>query len=235
MKNQYFGDINDYKKYGLLRILSGDGEIRTAICWMLTETDTSTDGQFIDYFQKPVKWRSFDPLLFDKLKRCMETLGNRGVHWVETMNIITSAVFYRELITDNTLERQRYFQQFRSIAQGSDLVFFDPDNGLEVKSRPYGRKNSCKYLYWQELLSTFRNGHSILLYQHFRREKREEFIKNLSEEVCVRISVSEVITFRTANVLFLLIPQSCHLSYFRERAEEVKRVWTSQIKVTYYL
>ena len=38
-----------------------------------------------------------------------------------------------------------------------------------------------KYLYWQELLSTFRNGHSILLYQHFRREKREEFIKNLSE------------------------------------------------------
>ncbi len=98
MKNQYFGDINDYKKYGLLRILSGDGKIRTAICWMLTETDISTDGQFIDHLQKPVKWRSFDPLLFDKLKRCMETLGNWDVHWVETMNIITSAVFYRELM-----------------------------------------------------------------------------------------------------------------------------------------
>ena len=234
MKNQYFGDINDYKKYGLLHILSGDGEIRTTICWMLTETDTSTDGQFIDYLQKPAKWRSFDPPLFDKLKKCMETPENRDVHWVETMNIITSAVFYRDLLTDNTLERQRYFQKFQSTAHGSDLVFFDPDNGLEVKSIPYGRKNSCKYLYWQELLCTFRNGHSILLYQHFRREKHEEFIKNLSEEICVRIPVSEVITFRTANVLFLLIPQSCHLSYFRGRAEEVKRVWTSQIKVSYY-
>ncbi len=234
MKNQYVGDINDYKKYGLLRILSRDGEIKTAICWMLTETDASADGQFIGYLLKPVKWRSFDPLLFDKLKRCTETLGNRNVHWVETMNIITSAVFYRELITDNTLERQRYFQQFHFIAQGSDLVFFDPDNGLEVKSKPYGRKDSCKYLYWQEMLSTFQNGHSILLYQHFRREKREEFIKNLSEEVCVRISVSEVIAFRTANVLFLLIPQSCHLSYFRKCAEEVKGIWTPQIKVTHY-
>jgi len=33
MKNQYFGDINDYRKYGLLRTLTG-GQIKTAVCWM---------------------------------------------------------------------------------------------------------------------------------------------------------------------------------------------------------
>jgi len=26
MKNQYFGDINDYKKYSLLRLLGGHGQ-----------------------------------------------------------------------------------------------------------------------------------------------------------------------------------------------------------------
>jgi hypothetical protein len=25
MKNQYFGDVNDYRKYGLLRLLTGPG------------------------------------------------------------------------------------------------------------------------------------------------------------------------------------------------------------------
>ena len=39
MKNQYFGDINDYRKYGLLRILSTYGPIKTAVCWMLTPDD----------------------------------------------------------------------------------------------------------------------------------------------------------------------------------------------------
>jgi hypothetical protein len=44
MKNQYFGDINDYRKYGLLRGLSNRGEIRTAVCWMLTTDDGRGDG-----------------------------------------------------------------------------------------------------------------------------------------------------------------------------------------------
>jgi hypothetical protein len=38
-KSQYYGDINDYRKYGLLRIRSGVGALRTAACWRLTEDD----------------------------------------------------------------------------------------------------------------------------------------------------------------------------------------------------
>ncbi len=39
MKNQYFGDVNNYRKYGLLRRLAGDGEVSIGICWMLTPND----------------------------------------------------------------------------------------------------------------------------------------------------------------------------------------------------
>ncbi len=49
MKNQYFGAINDYRKYGLLRILSGAGEVSTGVCWMLTPSDGLTHGQDTDY------------------------------------------------------------------------------------------------------------------------------------------------------------------------------------------
>ena len=53
MKNQYFGDINDYRKYGLsshtFRIM---GNFASALCWMLTAPDSRTDGKFIDYVGK---------------------------------------------------------------------------------------------------------------------------------------------------------------------------------------
>jgi hypothetical protein len=44
MKNQYFGDINDYHKYGLLRQLGKGGQLTTAVCWMLTPDDGRSDG-----------------------------------------------------------------------------------------------------------------------------------------------------------------------------------------------
>jgi hypothetical protein len=44
MKNQYFGDINDYRKYGLLRILQSTGNGRLLVAWMLTPDGGSRDG-----------------------------------------------------------------------------------------------------------------------------------------------------------------------------------------------
>jgi hypothetical protein len=67
MKNQCFGDISDYRKYGLLRILSAGGEISSGVCWMLTPSDGRTDGQFLRYLDQRARWRGFDPELFDHL------------------------------------------------------------------------------------------------------------------------------------------------------------------------
>ena len=41
MKHQYVGDINDYRKYALLRALSAGGANRIGVCWMLTPAVTS--------------------------------------------------------------------------------------------------------------------------------------------------------------------------------------------------
>jgi hypothetical protein len=61
MKNQCFGDINDYRKYGLLRCLSGQGAMHTADCWMLTAGDGSGDGGHTRYLCSPSKWRAYGP------------------------------------------------------------------------------------------------------------------------------------------------------------------------------
>ena len=40
MKEQYVGDVSDYRKYALLRALSQSGTIKVGVCWMLTLPDT---------------------------------------------------------------------------------------------------------------------------------------------------------------------------------------------------
>jgi crotonobetainyl-CoA:carnitine CoA-transferase CaiB-like acyl-CoA transferase len=231
MKNQYFGDINDYRKYGLLRCLSGQGVLRTAICWMLTPDDDRGDGGRTGYLHEPGKWRAYDPPLFDSLAGCLAQRGSRNIVWAESSGILPGATFYTNLLTDNAAERRQYLREFLVAARDCELVFFDPDNGLEVGSVPYGRSGSRKYLYWHELRDAFQATHSILVYQHFPRVRREPFIEAQSQRVLSETGASEVLSFRTAHVLFLLAPQPVHLDHLRHRSQEVARRWRSEIQV----
>ena len=183
MKNQYFGDINDYRKYGLLRTLAGGGKLRTTICWMLTPDDQRTDGLLISYLEDPAQWRHFDPELFDILKSCISQPNNRSVDWAEANQVIPAANYYSKILPSQKNERQQYFNELWEVATGQDLVFFDPDNGIEVKSVPPGTKHSNKYIYWNELADAFARGHSILVYQHFIRLKREIFIRQKIDHI----------------------------------------------------
>jgi hypothetical protein len=63
MKDQYFGDINDYRKYGLLRAIIRTTGFRIMVAWMLTPDDQSTDGKFVSYLEHPDKWAHHDPVL----------------------------------------------------------------------------------------------------------------------------------------------------------------------------
>jgi len=47
MKNQYFGDVNDYRKYGLLRALQSTWDGSLLVAWMLTPDDSGRDQKAI--------------------------------------------------------------------------------------------------------------------------------------------------------------------------------------------
>jgi hypothetical protein len=234
VKNQYFGDTNDYKKYGLLRILSDGGRFKIAVCWMLTAAVNRGEGKLTRYITQPEKWRAFDQELFDSLKRCLRHPSNRNVRWAKDEDLIPSALFYDEELADDAGRRREYFERFLSAAGGCELVFFDPDNGLEVPTIPFGSRESRKYVYQQEVRSSFAVGHSLLLYQHFPRMKREKFIKGQAAELCEWTGVSRAISFRTSYVAFLLIPQLYHFDYLERQSRLVEERWQPHIQVAHH-
>src|SRR5258708_6069176 len=109
MKNQYFGDINDYHKYGILRILANDGRFRIGVCWMLTPDGGRTDGKFTQYLGQETLWSTYDPLLFRALRQAVHIDQQRHIQHVETATIIPSALFYTHLLRDSIRDRQTYF------------------------------------------------------------------------------------------------------------------------------
>ena len=171
MKNQYFGDINDYRKYGLLRSILNASELKLQVAWMLTPDDGSSDGKFTSYFESENKWSKYDPELFRQLKQLLTCNQNRAVTLIEKTDLLPGAEYFSVEVPDFASGRRVWFRQLSNVAKESDLVFLDPDNGLEVKSKPYGRKNSSKFAYWREVEALWLAGKSLLIYQHFIREK----------------------------------------------------------------
>ena len=231
MKNQYFGDVNDYRKYGLLRLLTGQGGLSTAICWMLTLDDGRSDGRFTEYLQQPERWRAYDPALFDALREMVAQPEERDIALAGEAGILPAARFYVRTLRDDLQSRSRYFEVFWSVAEGCDLVFFDPDNGLEVQSRPLGRKGSSRYLYWAELEQAFSRGYSVLIYQHFRREKRDAFVERMAQEMRQRTGAARVYSFRTARVVFFLLPSDRRAAAFEQNVACLPETWGDQIRV----
>jgi hypothetical protein len=225
VKDQYFGDVNDFRKYGLLRQLTASDRLRLGVCWMLTEPDDGTDGGFLQYLQRPEKYRHYDPELFDWLQQVAVAEQDHRTARLEVSNLFGPAVFKSEVLTDCHGNRADYFAACANCFAGCDLVFFDPDNGLEIKSIRRGRMNSCKFLYWDEVCGLYTGGSSVLVYQHFIREKRDAFTARMAGELHRRLSPAAVFSFSTPNVLFLLASHEGHAGGFRRQLRCIEAFW----------
>lgn len=203
MKEQYVGDISDYRKYALLRALSAGGEVRIGVCWMLTPPDGSSDGSKLSYLKQPDRYRSHDPELFDLLASAASEPDQRRLLTIEGSRVIPDARYFNAVIPDAASERRAIMAECQSEFVDCDLVFFDPDNGLEIPSLPKGRKKSSKFVYLDELAAFYAAGHSLLVYQHFPRVERSVFIERCAEAMGSITPNAAHWIYRTKHVVFL--------------------------------
>jgi hypothetical protein len=229
VKNQYFGDVNDYRKYGLLRCFQSVGVRRLLVAWMLTSDDGGRDGGRRSYLDSPQRWIAHDSVLYTGLQKLLRGGRPPTVTLLEDAGLLPRASFYSASVPDGRPAREVWLDGLLAAARGADLVFLDPDNGLEVPSSPMGRKGSSKFVFWSELESLWRAGCSVLVYQHFRRERHTVFASRITTELSWRTGARVIEAFRTSHVLFMFMAQERHASVLSAVCSRLNRHWAGQI------
>ncbi|MBQ9057958.1 MAG: hypothetical protein IJ125_02110 [Atopobiaceae bacterium] len=180
MQNRYSGDIGDFSKLGLLRVLHAAG-LTIGLNWYLTPNEThNSDGLHVKYLDQE-KFRACDEELWLNLKRIVDS-GQREIRFLEAEDIL-QATFFSECLdlagktkSQRLTCRHRWFSKSLSSMSGIDLVCVDPDNGLVVPSA-LSRPKENKYVLPEELAAYYAQGSSVIYYQHKARRKDDFYIE----------------------------------------------------------
>jgi hypothetical protein len=174
MKDQYVGDVSDYLKYATLRAWQAKG-LSVGLAWMLTEPDVRSDGRLTRYLARPELYRQLDPELFDALAKLMAS-GRRSIRAVVDLELVVASFSYDSLLWDGREARDAWFGGLVEHTGAAQILFLDPDNGLEVASLPRGRSGSRRYVYLEELRALWLADQAVVVYQHFPRVAREAYL-----------------------------------------------------------
>ena len=176
---------------------------------MLTSADGSAHGAKRSFLKEPEVWRAYDPPLFDALAKVPASPQLSDLQRIETDKVVREATFYNEFVPDARAERDSFHSRCMAAFADRDLIFFDPDNGLEVRSAK-GRKRS-KYVLLDEVADHYGAGRSVLIYQHLGRSlPRRAFVEEKAPTLRAVLAGASLSAFDTAHVVFLLAARPEH-------------------------
>lgn len=175
MQDRYAGDFGDYVKLALLRALVPRRTLGVA-WWLFPDGGPAGDGRHVDYLRHPATWRRFDPDLFRALERLV-TLDQRSVTALERCLSLPDVTYHAEPIAIGVTSAARragraaWFARCKAALEGCNLVFLDPDNGLEPGVYSTGSRQAGKAVGLEELQALRRPGRTLVVYHHQTRRK----------------------------------------------------------------
>jgi hypothetical protein len=223
MQDRYAGDIGDFGKYGLLRMLAAPPLSLGIVWYRIPDALRGTDGQRTGYLDAPVRFRACDPPLFDALRDMVQN-GRRSVSEVLSRDLLPTLSCSDDRFLTSPTGRDPWLSDAQDATAGCDLVFLDPDNGLAPSSVRIGQNASIKYAFLADLVPFLARGQSLCLYHHLsRRKKAPDQIATLFHRVR---DLSPTPPFalrfhRGGSRVFLLLPAPAHRGLLVERARRM--------------
>lgn len=216
MKNQYTGDIGDYTKLGLLRAIEKSG-FSIGLNWYLTPDEperskTVNDGKYIAYLKKACDVP--DKKLYSALKQIVEN-GTRSVAEIERANLFQNTLFCNKMLEAKNRD-EWHLEALKNLGH-QEVVFLDPDNGLEVKSTKPGSKNGNKYATYKEAADYYASGATIIIYNHRDRKPENTYLerffrfKGMEETKSAKMFYLRASRYSVRDYLFLV--QERHLPH----------------------
>jgi hypothetical protein len=141
MQDKYAGDIGDFGKFALLRSLVGAR--RLGVCWYRTDGlgEKGADGNKLKYLLTPKRFRHLDSEVFDSFAEFVSEFQVnqllRSVARLESLALLPKTTrFHGELCPRGSAWsdlRKTWARGMHETVKDADLVFLDPDNGLETR------------------------------------------------------------------------------------------------------
>ena len=174
MQDRYAGDVGDYGKFALLRAMEAQA-LKFGVNWYLAKTlpsEIHDDGKY----RIPSQYEKLDPGLSAALNKVFNLGEARSVQALEKAHLIASDLFVNEEVPRETDQREVWHQKALTKLADCDIVFLDPDNGLNVKSVKPGSPKSPKYVWLREVSDYIASEKSVIFYNHRPRKKVEAYI-----------------------------------------------------------
>lgn len=193
MQDNYIGDIGDFGKYGLLREVCAE-KMSLAVNWYRVVPEKigkQDDGKYINYLSMPQLYREYDPALFDSLCKIVKQEQDRRIERIEQEKVLQAVFFSTEIGTD----RFAWHRQALAQTHSAEVVFLDPDNGLETVKMYQTGGATEKHVKLVELKDYYARGQNVILYQHRPQMTKKEkciegvmqFQKNCLLADCVKL------------------------------------------------
>ena len=202
MNKCYFGNFQDFCKYGLLRELANwsDGDFNFRLCFgqMTTPDRAPASTHNWDYLENNGDLCSLDRELFERLRGWRMRGESAGESWMEiSRQLFPEAVMHHDdEVPVDSQNRGEFFRHMADAFGGGDTVFLNPDYGLDLAARLLKAGNTGdvnnRFLTTEEILMFIRKGKSVLFYQEallFPRESRD----NLQRDVMQHLRNAEII------------------------------------------
>ena len=243
MQDRYAGDIGDFGKYGLLRwlcgVTSGGNPLTLGVNWYLFDgvDSAKNDGAKTAYLRGETRDHRLllecDPDLARLMCRIVET--ERSIASIERSGALPDETRYFNTglnfddlpphhFRQRVERREQWNQQALQQLAGQGIIFLDPDNGLEVKTHTRTSRFGPKYVFCDELIPYWEREQSLIIYQHFDRDKNR--IQNKSAQLRQALGSDgppvEIIALSAFSRVFFVIPNPANaevVHLLRERVE----------------
>lgn len=132
MQDRYAGDVGDFVKLGLLRVLSAD-RLLGVVWYRFPDEAHNGDGRHIGYLKERHRYARLDSELFDHLEQVTD--NDRTIR--SLLPVLGRVISFDELLDPASIDhRQRrdrraeWFARATDTLRDCDIVFADPDNGI---------------------------------------------------------------------------------------------------------
>ena len=216
-----------------------DQSLSLGVVWYLVPDEGhNDDGKYVQYLDPSAlnqqRYRVCDPILYDALRKIVSS-GRRNISSIRESQVLPyGTIFYERKLSfdapdeqgpmtgeDRVSHRMTWLLNGLEATHKCDLVFVDPDNGLEVKVGPHQKRGS-KYVFFDELLPFLQRDQSLVIYHHIGRQgSAVDQIQERLAQIKERLGYKAfAFLYRRGSArVFFVVPALCHIMTLLSRSQ----------------